>query len=146
MISIIFSKNPILNKKINRIIGIMTIIGFIGAGCLWTWNLVEPQIEKIATEIEAKQFDKESMDAHNAFINTQPYAMKNDVAHIANLMVDEQIGDARAEIRQIEDVAALDDRKLTVAEELQKARLTEDIIRYRRSYLDEPGELHSHDR
>ena len=142
MISIIFSEDPTLNKRINRIIAVMTIIGFIGAGSLWTWNLLDPQFEKIATEEEAKQFDEEAMNKHKAENSLEEWADKNDVNHIANLLVEAQLSQVNADIAWYE--AEAQERPLTTREAKLLGSLLERRDILKKSFVVEKGVLHSH--
>ena len=120
----------------------MTIIGFIGAGSLWTWNLLDPQFEKIATEEEAKQFDEEAMNKHKAENSLEEWADKNDVNHIANLLVEAQLSQVNADIAWYE--AEAQERPLTTREAKLLGSLLERRDILKKSFVVEKGVLHSH--
>lgn len=120
----------------------MTIIGFLGAGSVWTWNLLDPQFEKIATEKEAKIFDVESMEQHKAENSLEEWADKNDVNHIANLLVESQLASIQDDIDWYEDEAKR--RDLTTREAKIFGRLEARKEQLERSFIPEKGALHGH--
>ena len=139
MISIIFSDDPTLNKRINRIISILTIVGFLGAGTLWTYNLLEPIV---ATETEVQACDKESMDKHNAENSLEQWADNCDVNHISNLLVEAQLDNVQADIAWYEGEAK--ERALTTNEAKILGGLLQRKTRLEKSFIPESGALHSH--
>lgn len=141
-VSIVFSDNPAVNKKINRIIALMTIIGFIGAGSVWSYTYIYPLFSNIATVNEVVEIDTKSMQLHNAGLQTAGWANKNDVNHIANLVVDSQLQTIQDDIDWYEDEATR--RELTVKEAKLLGRLETRKEQLERSFIIEPNTLHTH--
>lgn len=142
MFRVIFHNDPETNSKIQKWVGIFTIIAFLGAGGTWLWNIVEPQIEKIATEEEVREIDTASMAKHKMENAQYDWADKSDVNHIANLLVDAQLQTIQDDIDWYVDEAK--NRELTVKEAKILGRLEARKEQLNKSFIPEPGALHSH--
>ena len=88
------------------------------------------------TEEEVISIDKYSMLEHEKEIEKVPYAMKDDINHIINSMVNEKIKDAQNEILELEDK---EDTKgeLSAAERRKIQRLENDIADYEKELVED---------
>lgn len=91
------------------------------AGISYVYNVSDPLVASEAEVVE--------------LIDEQA-ASKEDVNHIVNIMVDEQVGDAQAAIVDIED--KIDAGKGTAADRRKLQRLERDIASYKKNYLPDP--------
>lgn len=106
-------------------------IGMMISAIAWTRNFGNAYVDPlVATEKEVKEI-----------IDKEPLAQKDDVWHVLNTMVDEQIGDAKEEIEYIEDKQDLN--KASPQEIRKKERLEKDVKRFEKNYL--PEQKHSHE-
>lgn len=141
MIRVLWHDDPALNSKINKWASILTIISIIGAGVVWA----SPWADKLhATEPEAEEIVEEAMSEHNAYIDQQPYAMKNDVNHVLNVIVDGDVAYVKEKIKKLEDKEDTEGLSALEARQLQRAR--EGLDAHEKRYVPEPGSLpHNHD-
>ncbi len=142
MLKVIFSDNAAANTKIQKWVGILTIVGLLGGFGIWFSPIADPWW---ATEPEATMISEKAVKIHEMKTQQTPYALENDVKHLANMMVDEQIGDANSEITNIEDLMDINPNENTPTNHRKIERLKEDIERFEKGYQPEQGVLHSHD-
>lgn len=127
-----FNITPNTDKLIGRWLTIGAFIGMIVTGIIWMKNFINDDLDPlVATEKEVGEI-----------ISDAPLAQKDDLSHILNTMVDEQIGDAKEEIIYIEDKE--DQGKATATESRKKLRLESDVLKYERKYLKEDDHQHEY--
>ena len=87
--------------------------------------------------------EAEVVEIHNTEMDKVNYAKQSAISHIANMMVDEQVGDAAAEKEELEDL--VDTEEGTPADERKITRLGESIKKYKKGCIEEPGADHTHE-
>lgn len=136
---VILHDDPKTNAKIQKWVGILTIVGMIVAGTIWTYKAIDPWH---ATEAEVVEIDTKSMEQHLMENAQYDWADKGDVNHIANLLVDAQLQSMQDDIDWYVDEAKT--RELTVKEAKILGRLEARKEQLNKSFIPEPGALHSH--
>lgn len=92
------------------------------------------------TELEVVEIDETSMKQHTDEVSQIPYAMKNDVSHLENVMIDEQICDAQSEVDAYEDAEA--DGTATPADSLDKKRKEKYVERRKGKIINDGHDTH----
>lgn len=125
--------------KVAKLVAVYGIaVGMIFTGGVWFASTLDPYI---ATEEEVLYIDSMSMKEHKNDVDNRPYAMKDDVNHLLNAMIEEKIKDAENDIKAIEDRE--DDGVATSRDLRKKERLLKDIEEYKEEFV--PERRHTHD-
>jgi len=80
--------------------------------------------------------EPEVVAIHYQEMAKEVFVKQSDVNHIINMMVDEQVGDAENEKRDLEDRQDLGET-LTASEIRKISRLEKDITKYKEGYVNE---------
>jgi hypothetical protein len=130
-----YHDNPKFDRRIRRVVWIVVSVG----GIFTTGTAIKqcaPDLDAMnTTHTEAKIFDDEAIKNHEAEVAGVPYAMKSDVDHIFNTMIQEQIDDYTEEVREIEDLE--DEGKATPKDLRKKQRTLESIERKKLEFTDD---------
>lgn len=128
MMKVMFSENERMDKLIKRWVGIFVLVSFLVTGATWFGGWFDPMI---ATEPEVHEI----VETHD---EQQNYARIGSVNHLANMMVDEQIGDATSFVESIEDLEDLGEATPEqIREKIREGkRIEEDFMP---GYICEPG-------